>query len=44
MRSLLCFVTAGVVALAGEGYAQEGEKKPEKAEAIKTLYMVRGLH
>jgi hypothetical protein len=44
MRSLLCFVTVGVVALAGDGYAQDAQKKPDKPESTKALYMVQGLH
>jgi hypothetical protein len=44
MRSLLGFVVAGLVALAGDGYAQEAQKKPDKAESTKALYMVQGLH
>ena len=43
MRSCLCFLTAGIVALAGEGYAQEAQKKPDKPESTKALYMVQGL-
>jgi len=44
MRSLLCFAMVGIVALAGDGYAQEAQKKPDKAESTKALYMVQGLH
>ena len=44
MRSLLCFVAVGIVGLAGDGYAQEGQKQPDKAESTKGLYMVQGLH
>jgi hypothetical protein len=44
MRSLLCFATVGILALAGDGYAQEGQKQPDKAESTRTLYMVQGLH
>ena len=44
MRSWLGFVTVGLVALAGDGYAQEGQNKPDKAESTKALYLVQGLH
>ncbi len=44
MRSLLCFATMGIVALAATGYGQDAKKKPAKAEITKAMYMVQGLH
>jgi hypothetical protein len=44
VRLFLSFVAVGIVALAGNGYAQERQKQPDKAESIKALYMVQGLH
>ena len=44
MKSLVCFATVGIVALAANGYAQESKKPPDKAEITKAMYMVTGLH
>ena len=44
MRSLLCFATVAIVALAGNGYAQQAQQKPDKAESTKAMYLVTGLH
>ena len=43
MRSFRWFAM-GIVVLAASGYAQEPNKKPDKAETTKGLYMVTGLH
>ena len=44
MKSLLGFLTVGIVALAANGYAQESKKPPDKAEVAKATYLVTGLY
>ena len=44
MRSYFWFATAGIVAIAATGYAQEPTKEPAKPETTKGIYMVTGLH
>ena len=44
MRSLLSSAALLIVALAGNGYAQESKKQADKAEITKATYMVTGLH
>ena len=44
MRSLLSSAALVIVALAGNGYAQESKKQPDKVEITKATYMVTGLH
>ena len=40
MRSLFCFATVGILALATKGYAQDLKKEP----TTKAMFMVKGLH
>ena len=44
MKSILCFATVSMIALAANGIAQDSKKEPAKGEITKAMFWVPNQH